>query len=583
MPDFDVVIKGGTVVDGTRLPRYRADIGIKDGRISAIGSLPTTSAGSVLDAGGHIVAPGFIDVHTHFDGQIFWDPYCTTAGWHGVTSVVLGNCGFGFAPVRPDERDRAMLMMSRNEQIPFASLSAGMPWDWTTFPDYLDSLDRTPKGVNCISYFPISPLMVWVMGLEDAKSGRPPTQAESEEMLRLLEEGMAAGACGWSAQRGGPNSLQADFDGTPFPTDVMGDDLCEAFAGLLGRLGTGAIQITPLINPKDYGSVNEMIVSGFPKTREFSERLAALSGGPVIHNSIVTVAGSPELHLEQLKWLEACHARGNRVVGQGVTFRSSLKFNLENNQTFDLSDAWRSVLQGTKTEQLRRLQEPDVRRAMIADAALAQGGLGCDFGDLVLCSVGEEPALQPLLGRTVKEIAKERNTTAVELVLDLSATSSFEVEFETGLRVSDAEGIGDLMHSPYVVPGPSDGGAHSKIFTGGTFGTDMLTWLVRDEQKVSLEEAHWHLSYLSAQTAGFRDRGFLREGAPADIIVYDLENLKITPEGHYDTAYDMPAGEWRRVQRSEGIRYTIVNGEVTFEDGVCTDAMPGRLLRGGVG
>ena len=190
MPDFDVVIRGGTVVDGTRVPRYRADVAIKDGVIAEIGGRISASNGAeVLDASGLIVGPGFVDLHTHYDAQIQWDPYCSMSGWHGVTSVALGNCGFGYAPVRPDERDRSMMMMERNEAIPLASQREGMVWDWVTFPDWLDSLERIPKGVNCLSYMPLNPLMVWVMGLEAAKS-RAATKAEQGEMCRLLAESM---------------------------------------------------------------------------------------------------------------------------------------------------------------------------------------------------------------------------------------------------------------------------------------------------------------------------------------------------------------------------------------------------------
>src|SRR5437762_4610624 len=210
--EYDTLIKGGTVVDGTRVPRYRGDVAVKDGRIVQLGGRITGSAKQVLDASGLIVAPGFVDLHTHYDGQIQWDPYCTISGWHGVTSVAMGNCGFGFAPVRPEERDRAMLTMTRTEAIPFESMKLGMLWDWVTFPEFLDSLDRIPKGVNCLSYVPLAPLMIWTMGLEAAKH-RPATEKERREMQRLLNEAMDAGACGFSTQRFGEHSVQADYGG----------------------------------------------------------------------------------------------------------------------------------------------------------------------------------------------------------------------------------------------------------------------------------------------------------------------------------------------------------------------------------
>src|ERR1700733_5533370 len=178
MPEYDLIIKDGMVIDGTRMPRFRGDIGIKNGRIAKIGRLRASDGAKTVDASGHIVAPGFVDLHTHYDAQLFWDPYCSISSWHGVTSVVIGNCGFGFAPVKADMRDRAMLTMTRTEAIPYVSMKAGMPWDWVTYPEFLDSIDRRPKGLNLLPFMPLAPLMTWVMGLDEAKSGRMPTEKE---------------------------------------------------------------------------------------------------------------------------------------------------------------------------------------------------------------------------------------------------------------------------------------------------------------------------------------------------------------------------------------------------------------------
>src|SRR6266568_3919356 len=248
MPEFDVVIRGGTIVDGTRAPRYAGDIGIRNGQIARIdrtGRLSSSDAKKTLDAHGLIVAPGFVDLHTHYDAQINWDPYCTLSGWHGVTSIVVGNCGFGFAPVKPELRDRAMLTMSRVEAIPFESMKAGMKWDWVTFPDWLNFLDRTPKGLNVLSYVPLAPIMIWVMGLDAAKS-RPATDTERAEMCRILSEALDVGGCGFSAQRLGNGfvSVQRDYDGTPMVTDTMADEDVLAFAEVLAKRKEGFIQLT---------------------------------------------------------------------------------------------------------------------------------------------------------------------------------------------------------------------------------------------------------------------------------------------------------------------------------------------------
>src|SRR3984893_5533882 len=195
MAEFDLVIQNGMVVDGTRMPRFRGDVGIKDGRIARIGRLRSTDADETIDASGLIVAPGFVDLHTHYDAQLFWDPYCSISSWHGVTSVVIGNCGFGFAPVQPELRERAMLSMTRNEAIPLAAMKAGMPWDWVTYPEFLDSVDRHPKAMNILPFVPLSPLLVEVMGLDEAKTGRRFTDDEARAARQIINEAMDGGAC----------------------------------------------------------------------------------------------------------------------------------------------------------------------------------------------------------------------------------------------------------------------------------------------------------------------------------------------------------------------------------------------------
>src|ERR1700732_3711665 len=222
--EFDTIIKDGLVVDGTRAPRFRGDIGVKNGRIAKIGRIRSHEGAKVIDANGLVVAPGFIDLHTHYDAQIFWDPYLTISSWHGITSVVLGNCGLGFAPVKPKDVDRAMLTMVRTEAIPLRSMQSAMKFDWETYPQFMDALDRQPKGVNLLPYVPMNPLLGYVMGIEESKTGRMPTDDEHAQMRRILNEAMDAGACGWSAQRllpNGPSAVQRDFDGSPMTTDLL--------------------------------------------------------------------------------------------------------------------------------------------------------------------------------------------------------------------------------------------------------------------------------------------------------------------------------------------------------------------------
>ena len=358
MAEYDLIIRGGTVVDGTRLPRFRADVGIKDGRVRKIGRIRNATAGRTLDATGCVVAPGFVDLHTHYDAQIHWDPYCTISGWHGVTSLVLGNCGFGFAPVKPADRERSMMMMTRTEQIPYESMKEGMKWRWETFPEWLENLERLPKGVNIVSYVPVSPLMVYVMGMEAAKS-RPATPAERKEMQRLLNEAMDAGACGFSIQRLGAHSLQADFDGTPMPTDCMADEDVLALAEVLRDRDEGFIQITqaqggdPIHEGADIRS----------RDRAFLEKLAEVAQRPILHNAIAVLDDVPNFHTSELDWVHACNERGLRIYGQGANVRTWFSFSLEHWNLYDSSPAWNHATQGNRRGQAPKAVRPRHSRA----------------------------------------------------------------------------------------------------------------------------------------------------------------------------------------------------------------------------
>lgn len=575
MTEFDLHIKDGTIVDGTRKPRFTGDLWIKDGRIAHMGGEQTGSAAETIDAQGLIVAPGFVDLHTHYDAQIRWDPWCTISGWHGVTSVVLGNCGFGFAPVKKDFRDRSMLTMTRTEAIPYDSMKEGMPWDWETIPEYLDSLDRADKGVNVIQYMPTASLMTYVMGLEAAKS-RPATDEERAEMQRLLHEGMDAGLCGFSIQRLGPDSVQADFDGSPMVTDTMVDADILALAEVLRERGEGFIQIT-----QAEGDIK--------KDLAFLEELAATAQRPILHNVVLPSRHNPEIHRRPLRWIEECRERGLPIYAQCGTGRAGFAFTLEHWNLYDASPAWRAVTTGSKEHKIESMQDPELRKALIAEAETAdrrlraiQAGVGGNPKYLIIQSVNDQPELEPYVGRAVGDIAEEQDKHPIEVMLDLSLAGDLNVEFLGPDRGSNAEYMAEMMtESEYSIPGVSDGGAHTKFFTGGAYTTDFLTWLVRDEQRVSLEEAHYRLSNLPAQAAGFKDRGVLSEGAAADVVVYDIDALAIDPPWIGSVEHDLPGNEWRRVQRAIGYKAIIVNGVVTFADGECTGATPGSLLRHG--
>ncbi len=569
MSTYDTIIQNGIIFDGTRIPRYKGDIGIKDGIIAKIGRLDGSDAKQVLDAEGKHVCPGFIDLHTHYDAQIFWDPYCTLSGWHGITSVVIGNCGFGFAPVKPELRERSMLSMTRVEAIPFESMKEGMPWDWVTFPDYLDSLERTPKAINILPYVPLVPLLIWVMGMERAKAGELPTPEEEAEIIRVLEEAMDAGGCGWSAQRLAPGcgaDVQRDYDGTPMPTDVMHNETCIALAKVLARRNEGFIQMTML-------SGNEP-----EKDRAHLEELAEISGRPILYNVVQANANDPSVHRDTLKWLNECHARGNKVYGQGLTTDAGFNFSLDEWNLWDDSEAWRHVTTGTFEERLAKMGDPALRQSL-KDNPPGFSATG-PIEDAVLIRTNSDK-FNEFKDHKVGLIAEKTGKHPVDAMLDIAVGTNLKAEFFATLpNAGNLEYMKEIIDDPFITFGVSDGGAHTRFLTAGRYPTEALTKYVREHNMLTLEEAHWRLSSLPASLAGFKDRGQIKEGAPADIVVYDYENLEVLPG---EVAHDMPGNEWRRIQKAKGYNYVLVNGEVIIKDDKETDTYSGRLLRHGDG
>ena len=673
MADYDIIIKGGTIVDGTRTPRFISDIAIKDGKIAQIGGLVNKTADKVLDAKDRIVAPGFVDLHTHYDAQIFWDPYCTLSGWHGVTSVALGNCGFGFAPSRVEDQDRAMLSMTRNEAIPYDAMKEGMPWNWVTFPDFMDSLTKTLKGVNLITYVPLTPLYAWVMGWDEAKKRRP-TEAELQEMVRLIHEAMDAGACGWSAQVLGINSVQRDFDGTPMITDMLSEHEVLTFAQILRDRDEGFIELAYQETGEDGRPLGE-------DTRIFFEKVAEVSNRPVLYQAVAPNAIHPEQHRERIRWLQSCADRGLRVYGQGATRRGGFELTFEDWNLFDDTAAWREVTLGTRAERKAKMQDPEMRRKLKEEwdsgtrpVQVSPGSVGslqvvtrkvkidigsesdfanlpakvtvgggeyflintrdgykllsvtcphqggcvdneggkfvCDThgyeyehdggrgitspdlrlksfvvnvvdGRMIALAPDETETTTPQAGQTVQQIADEQGKHVIDALLDICVEDDLATEFFAETQGRDqAQFTAEVLDSNHIVAGVSDGGAHVKFLTAGIYPTDMLTWLVRDEKVMTLEDAHYKLSYLPAHFGGFKDRGAIKEGYPADIVVYDMEKLEVMPS---EVAEDLPGGEWRRIQRAKGYNWIMVNGEITFEEGEPTGVMPGRFLRNGRG
>ncbi|HXG20659.1 MAG TPA: amidohydrolase family protein, partial [Methylomirabilota bacterium] len=340
MAEFDTIIKGGTIVDGTLVPPYRADVGIKNGVITKIGHLKSSDARQVLDASGLTVAPGAIDLHAHYDAPIHWDPHCTIGSWHGVTSVTNGNCGFGFAPVRHKDADRSMLSMERNEAIPFEAMKATMPFDWETFPQWMDHIDRMPKAINMIQLVPVTPLVSYVMGGWNEAKARQPNDKEMAEILRVFHEAMASGAGGWAAQRltGYGASVQRDYDGTLMVSDLMGDEFYLNMAKALAEYDRGTIQFAQVSGALDEGT------EGPRRDMSFAGRLAELSGRPTLFNAVLVTDERPQVFRTMLNVVDECNKRGVPLVAHGLTMRLDFRFSLEEQwNLFDNVDAWREA------------------------------------------------------------------------------------------------------------------------------------------------------------------------------------------------------------------------------------------------
>jgi N-acyl-D-amino-acid deacylase len=572
MSKFDTVIKGGTIIDGLRTPRFKADIGIIDGKIAQIGGINDLDGAKVIDATGLVVAPGVVDLHTHYDSQVFWDPWCTMSGWHGVTSVVIGNCGFGFAPCKPEDRDRAMLSLSRNEAVPLETMKVGMPWDWVTFGEFLDSVERTPKGVNIMTFVPLAPLYGYVVGIDEAKS-RQATDEELQQMCDLLVEAMELGACGISAQiMGIEGNVQLDFDGTPMVTDLMSERDILAFSQALGSLGRGVSQIT---GPLETAAV-----------------IARESGRPIIWNALLADGalnqhgGQQVSHRDGLNRLrELNEVEGVRVFAQALTTNFGSEFTLEDYNLADTIPAWRNALLGSIPDKIVKLADSEVRKDLIAIHEERGGlfGAGYVLRDITIQWINSDVPNATYLkdtyeGYTIGEVSDREGKHPIDAMLDVAVAGELRVGFATTLLRTPPEAMREVITGTVSLPGVSDGGAHTKFITTGRYPTELLAEWVRGHQLIDLEEAHWRLSAYPAMAAGLKGRGSISEGLAADIIIYDPETVDCEP---MERLFDYPAGEWRLVQKAVGYHYIMVNGEVTFIDGKCTEETPGKLLRHG--
>jgi len=570
MAQFDTIIRNGWLVDGTGSPSRNADIGIVGGRISKIGNLAHASADELIDAGGRIVAPGHITQHSHYDAAIFWSPTCLDSGINGVTTTLNANCGFSIAPARPADRERLMLMMSTTEQIPVEQQRIGLPWTWETFPEFMDHLRALPKSVNVMTYVPINPLLVYVMGVDAAKTRRPNSK-EMAEMHALIEEAMDLGAVGIALSvMGVEGNSHVDFDGSPMPTDVMhDDDIVDLARGMVKR-GEGIVQLLAQIGSGGKKDVSAKVA-----------RMAKGSGVRVVHNIFMAIDGMPEMIDADLAWLDGLRAEGLDVVAATLLHAGWVEAGIRDLDTAAGQMAGVRKIIGCPDEAAVRTLLTDP--AFVKDFSeeyLRNGptnGAGGFEGQIVI-EVGTDPVMQKYLDRLLGDIAEDEGKTVVETLCDLALRTDLALQIKSmPYAAMDAHLGARLLAHPCVTAGVSDGGAHTKAFSSGFYATEMLVRMVRDQKVMSLEDMHYQLSFKIARALNLTDRGAVLPGHWADLLIYSLDDLYFDHSRH-SIVHDMPGGDWRRLARSGGYHRILVNGVTTFVEGELNETRPGLFV-----
>jgi N-acyl-D-aspartate/D-glutamate deacylase len=564
---YDLVLRGGTVADGSGAPVFEADVAVKDGRIVQVGAVRGAGA-EEIDARGRLVTPGFVDIHTHYDGQATWDSHMQPSSWHGVTTVVMGNCGVGFAPCRSGDHDRLIRLMEGVEDIPFPVLTEGLPWTWESFPDYLDALSARRFDVDIGAQLPHAALRVFVMG-ERGANREPATAADIAAMAELAQSAVQAGALGFSTSR---TLNHRTSDGQPTPTLTAGEDELTGIAMGLARAGKGVLQVV-----SDFADP----LAEFAMLR----RMVEASGRPLSF-SLTQHAKAPQAWRLLLDALSEATAEGLPMKAQvcgrpvGILFGFELTLN-----PFSHHPTYRAIAHLPLAERVARLGDPQVRAALLSEATTAQQGFAAaaprNWANMYL--MGERPDYEPRPSQTVAALALARNLTPEAVALDhMLSGGGRGMLYLPFLNYADGslDPSYEMLGHPDAVPGLSDGGAHVGMICDGSFPTSNLTHWTRDRTRgprFDLEAMVRMQTRDTARAVGLYDRGMIAPGLRADINIIDYDNLTLEAP---QVAYDLPAGGRRLIQRARGYVATLVAGQVTQRDGEPTGALPGRLLRG---
>lgn len=555
---YDLLIKNGRIIDGSGAPAFDGNVAVTDGRIVEVGKA-TGPATRVIDAHGMAISPGFIDNHCHYDAQITWDPLCTYSCYHGVTTVIFGNCSLGLAPAKVEDQYFLTQMLSRIEAIPLEALQAGVDWTWSSIPEYLDTVDRR-LGVNAGVLIGHSAVRRYVMG--DASQDRDATGEEIEAMQVVIRDGMAAGALGLSFNR---NPAHFDMAGRLVPGSVAPISELLALAGALRGLDTGILQC---------GAAYPLEIS-----ERLCTRLAQASGRPMVYNQIAHRWSAPDQWKEHLAIVEERIREGNRVYPLINPRPGNSRFTLKNAQVFDRLQAWQPIMRESPEKRVAAFRDPEVRRRLHAEAV---EGVGVPYNafsrrwDKMWVARTALEKNRGLVGKSLTEIAEEQGKDVLDAFLDLALEEDLDTAFEFNQVGGDDEAMAALLSHPDTVIGLSDGGAHVIFDAGYGYCTLVLGHWVREKKALSLEEAVRKLTSAQASLFGMEDRGLIQPGMAADIVVFDPDT--VAPKSP-EMVRDLPGGGERLSQYAKGIECTVVNGQLLIEGGEHTGAYPGRLLR----
>ncbi|MGH7824014.1 MAG: N-acyl-D-amino-acid deacylase family protein [Candidatus Binatia bacterium] len=562
---YDVVIKGGRIYDGSGLPSYLGDVGIQGGRIVETGRV-TGDARRIIKADGLAVSPGFIDFHTHLDAQLLWDPLASSSCFHGVTTVIPGNCALALAPCREKDREAILGSFERVEAISLPALRAGVDWAWTTFPEYLDRL-RGRLGVNVGALMGHCAIRQFVMG--EAAAERQATPAEIQEMKEIIKQGMRAGAIGFSTNQ---NPVHMYADGRPIPSRLATNEEIVDLACALGDINKGAVQISR-------GSLG-VSVPMLESVKLFDE-IATKSGRPVIWQSIAHRWDQPNMWRELLDLAEQSLAKGAQSYPLCNARLFNNRLTLKNAQVFDDLPTWKHVLFLPIEERAKVFRDPEVRRKLRYEAVEQKSPSRFSRRwDLVYMIKAATPANKHLEKKSVAEIARLRGQDVIDAFLDLSLEEGLDTEFQTSSTNGDEQAVAEILRSPVTLVGQSDAGAHLIYDAGYGYATRLLGYWVRERNVMTLEEGVRKLTFMVASIFGLNDRGLLRPGMAADLVLFDPATIR---ECEPEMVSDLPGGEKRLIQEARGIEMTLVNGEVLVANGAQTGALPGKVLGSGNG